>query len=170
MDMHMTNLPRIFRHLISTRHQVRKAFPPRTLAAIGQAIQRAEAQRIGEIRFVVEAALDGPSLLLGQSARERAIEVFAQLRIWDTQHRTGILIYLLMSDHQIEIVADRGIDAHVGTEGWASLCSSLEAAFKRGEFEQGAIACIDAVAQKLLHHFPDCAPARNELPDAPVML
>lgn len=166
----MANIPRIFRHLTSSQAQVRRAFPPRSLAAIEQAVRAAEATHLGEIRFVVEAALDSAPLLRDQPARQRAIEVFSQLRIWDTQERNGVLIYLLMSDRQIEIVADRGIDAKVGPEGWAQLCRPLEDAFKRGDFERGAVACIEAVAVTLRQHFPSAASGPNELPDAPVLM
>ena len=166
----MTQFKRIVRHLTSTQRQVRKAFPPATLAAIEQAIHSAETLHRGEIRFVVEAALDGKPLLQDQSARERAIEVFSQLRMWDTELRTGVLIYLLMSDRQIEIVADRGIDKHVGTQGWRQMCDDLEQAFHRNEFERGAFACIEAVSHQLQKHFPASAVDRNELPNTPVLL
>ena len=166
----MAQIKRIFRHLTCTRSLVNKAFPPKTLAAIEQAIQQAEVTHRGEIRFVVEGALDSTALLKGVSARERAIDVFSQLRMWDTEQRTGILIYLLMSDRQIEIVADRGIDAHVGHAAWSLLCRQLELAFREGRFEQGAFACIDAVTHHLQKHFPSSPDDRNELPNAAVLL
>jgi uncharacterized membrane protein len=138
--------------------------------AIEQAIKAAEVGHAGEIRFVVEAALDGVPLLRGQSARERAIEVFSLLRIWDTEHNSGVLIYLLLADRRVEIVADRGIHARVGTSGWEALCRDMEASFHSGQYEQGAIACVGAVARHLSRHFPSHGHAHNELPDAPVVL
>jgi uncharacterized membrane protein len=166
----MTQFERIVRHLTSTHRTVRSAFPPKTLQAIEQAIQRAEATHHGEIRFVVEGALDGASLLKDVTPRERAIDVFSQLRMWDTAKRTGVLIYLLMSDRQIEIVADRGIDTHVGHAAWSTLCRQLEQAFKEGRFEQGAFACIEAVTLQLQKHFPTSEPDTNELPNAPLLM
>ena len=168
--MNMAQFKRIFRHLASTRASVNQAFSPKTLVAIEEATRRAEATHCGEIRFVVEAALDGTPLLKGVTARERAIEVFSQLRMWDTEQRTGVLIYLLMADREIEIVADRGIDVHVGAQGWAQLCRALEKAFQRGEFEAGALACIHAVSDRLATHFPPSLADRNELPDKPLVL
>ena len=166
----MDQIKRIFRHLTSTQRQVKRAFPPVTLTAIEQAIQSAEATHRGEIRFVVEGALDCAPLLKDVTARERAIDVFAQLRMWDTELRTGVLIYLLMSDRQIEIVADRGIDAHVDKLTWTAMCLKLEQAFREGQFEKGALACIAAVTAELQTHFPVSATDRNELPDAPVLM
>ncbi|MEO8136430.1 MAG: TPM domain-containing protein, partial [Betaproteobacteria bacterium] len=125
---------------------------------------------VGEIRFVVEGALDGAPLYSGQSARERAIDVFAQLRIWDTEHNNGVLIYLLLADRDVEIVADRAIHSTVGTDGWDAICRTMEAAFRQGDFEGGVIAGIEAVTQHLIVNFPATADTRNELPDAPLAL
>jgi uncharacterized membrane protein len=166
----MAQIKRIFRHLTSTRSVVNKAFPSKTLGAIEQAIEQAEASHRGEIRFVVEGALDGAPLLKGLTARERAIDVFSQLRMWDTELRTGVLIYLLMSDRQIEIVADRGIDAFVGHDAWSQLCRQLEVAFKEGHFEEGAFACVQAVTTHLQKHFPASPVDTNELPNTPLVL
>ncbi len=104
------------------------------LAAIEQAIKAGEATHAGQVRFVVEGALDGAPLFRGQSARERALDVFSQLRIWDTAHNNGVLIYLLLADRQVEIVADRGIDARVGASGWSKICAGMETDFRSGKF------------------------------------
>ena len=96
-----------------------------------------------KIRFAVEHALDLPQLLAGMSARDRAIEVFSQLRVWDTEHNNGVLIYLLFADRDVEIVADRGIHAKVGA-GWEDICRSMEQRFRQGEFEAGVIEGIRA--------------------------
>lgn len=140
------------------------------MATIEQAIKAAEVGHAGEIRFVVEGALDGLPLLKGQSARERAIEVFSLLRIWDTEHNSGVLIYLLLADRRVEIVADRGIHARVGTGGWEALCRDMEASFRSARYEPGAIACIESVAQHLARYFPSHGRAHNELPDTPVVM
>ena len=106
------------------------------LAAIEQAIKAGEATHSGQVRFVVEGALDGAPLFRDQSARQRALDIFSHLRIWDTAHNNGVLIYLLFADHNVEIVADRGIDAKVGAAGWEKICADMEAEFKRGEFRR----------------------------------
>ena len=166
----MNKFARILSHFTNTRGCVRRAFPPKSMKAIEQAIKAAEVGHAGEIRFVVEGALDGWPLLKGQSARERAIEVFSLLGIWDTKHNSGVLIYLLLADRRVEIVADRGIHARVGPGGWEALCRDMEASFRSAQYEQGAIKCIDAVAQHLSRHFPSRGSAHNELPDALVVL
>lgn len=164
------NFKRIMRHLSSGRASVRRAFPPRTLEAIGQTIRETETRHGGQIRFAVEAALDLSPLLAGQAARERAIEVFSQLRVWDTEHNNGVLIYLLLADRDVEIVADRGIHAKVGAEAWEAICSEMEAAFRDGKFEAGVRVGIHAVGEHLARHFPPRSGKPNEMPDSPVML
>jgi uncharacterized membrane protein len=166
----MNKFSRIVSHMTTTRRCVHRAFPPKSMKAIEQAIKAAEVGHAGEIRFVVEGALDGLPLLQGQSARERAIEVFSLLGIWDTEHNSGVLIYLLLADRRVEIVADRGIHARVGSGGWEALCRDMETAFRAGHHEQGAINCIGAVAQHLSRHFPSQGQAHNELPDTPVVM
>src|ERR1700761_7536281 len=133
---------RISKHLLAHRWQARRLFPPKTLAAIEQAIRKGEATHSGQVRFVVEGALDGAPLFRDQSARERALDIFSQLRIWDTVHNNGVLIYLLLADRDVEIIADRGIDAHVGRAGWDAICRDMEAAFRDGRFEHGVLAGI----------------------------
>lgn len=161
---------RIGRHLLGNRARVRKAFPPAALAAIEQAIKISETRHAGQIRFVVEGALDGKPLFHHQSARHRAIDLFSQLRIWDTEHNNGVLIYLLLADRDVEIVVDRGIDARVGSAGWETICRMMEDEFRAGRFEQGVVKGIAAVTQHLQVHFPRDGAQPNELPDAPVVL
>ena len=164
------NLERIMRHLSSGRAAVRRAFPQHTLDAIERAIRATEARHDGQVRFAVEAALDLSPLLAGQTARERAIEVFSELRVWDTEHNNGVLIYLLLADRDVEIVADRGIHARLGTETWEAICREMEAAFRDGQFEAGVLAGIHAVGEHLAHHFPARGGKPNEMPDRPVVL
>ena len=164
------NIQRIVRHLLVTDRQVKKAFPLSALNKIEQAIKASESSHVGEIRFVVEGALDGAPLFRGQSARERAIDLFAQLRVWDTQHNTGVLIYLLLADREVEIVADRGIDAVVGSQAWGAVCHQMEAAFRQSNFEAGVVRGVQAVTQHLAMHFPADGQSGNELPDTPVVL
>ena len=153
-----------------TRLQVNRAFPRQTLTAIEQAIKASETAHVGEIRFVVEGALDGAPLFKGHSAKERAIDIFSQLRIWDTEHNNGVLIYLLLADRDVEIVADRGIHAEVGPREWEKICRKMEMAFKQADYEGGVVSGIRAVSQHLIKHFPSSSADRNELPDKPVVL
>ena len=164
------NIRRIGRHLLEYRWRVRRIFPPQVLSAIEQAIRAGEATHSAQVRFVVEGALDGAPLFRDQSARERALDIFSQLRIWDTAHNNGVLIYLLLADRDVEIIADRGIDAKVGAEGWERICRAMEAEFRSGEFERGVIKGIAAVSRELAKHFPPGGPHPNELPDAPVVM
>jgi uncharacterized membrane protein len=164
------NIKRILRHLVMTHRHVNRVFPRHTLNAIEQAIKASETAHVGEIRFVVEGALDGAPLFKGQSARERAIDVFSQLRIWDTEHNNGVLIYLLLADRDVEIIADRGIHAKAGSREWDSICRKMETAFKQANFEGGVISGIQAVTQHLTKHFPAAGNHRNQLPDKPVVM
>jgi uncharacterized membrane protein len=161
---------RIGKHLIEHRWRVRRLFTPQVLDAIEQAIKAGEATHSGQVRFVVEGALDGAPLLHDQPARERALDIFSHLRIWDTAHNNGVLIYLLLADRRVEIVADRGIDAKVGRAGWEKICRDMEAEFRSGNFEAGAIKGIEAVSRQLAAYFPPHSHPRNELPDKPVVI
>jgi uncharacterized membrane protein len=161
---------RIGKHLLEHRWRLRRDFPPNVLAAIEQAIKAGETAHSGQVRFVVEGALDGAPLFRDQPARERALDIFSSLRIWDTAHNNGVLIYLLLADRNVEIVADRGIDAKVGADGWEKICREMEADFRAGKFERGAIKGIEAVSRQLAAHFPGHGGGPNELPDAPVVI
>lgn len=163
-------IKRIGRHLVQHRWLVRKQFPPRVLTAIERAVKAGEAAHSGQIRFVVEGALDGKPLFRDQPARERALDVFSTLRIWDTAHNNGVLIYLLLADRDVEIIADRGIDAKVGAAGWAKICADMETQFREGNFEAGVIRGIGQVSQQLVRHFPRHGAVANELPDEPVVM
>ena len=164
------NIKRVAVHLLATRGQVKRAFPRSTLATIEKAIKASETAHEGEVRFAVEGALDGLPLFKGQSARERAIEVFSQLRVWDTQHNNGLLIYLLLADRAVEIVADRGFHEKVSSQDWDKICHQMEAAFSQSNYEGGVVSGVQAVTQHLMTHFPANGRSGNELPDKPVLL
>jgi uncharacterized membrane protein len=163
-------IKRIGRHLIEHRWRVPRVFPPQVLTLIEQAIKEGETTHSGQVRFVVEGALDGAPLFRDQSPRDRALDIFSQLRIWDTAHNNGVLIYLLLADRDVEIVADRGIDAKVGAATWEEICRSMEADFKTGNFAGGVIKGIAAVSQQLAAYFPKHGTGPNELPDKPVVI
>ncbi|MDN4987994.1 TPM domain-containing protein [Bradyrhizobium arachidis] len=161
---------RITRHLLQHHWRAKQAFPQEVLDRIEQAIKQSEATHSGQVRFVVEGALDGRPLFRNQHARARALDVFSHLRIWDTAHNNGVLIYLLLADRDVEIVADRGIDAKVGAAGWEAICRAMEVEFSAGRFERGVIDGIAAVSRELAKHFPPGRGHPNELPDKPVVI
>jgi uncharacterized membrane protein len=163
-------IKRIGKHLLEHHWRARRIFPPKVLIAIEQAIKAGEASHSGQVRFVVEGALDGAPLFRNQHARERALDIFSHLRIWDTAHNNGVLIYLLLADRKVEIIADRGIDAKVGAAGWEKICQAMEAEFRGGNFQAGVIKGIEAVSRQLASHFPKHGAGPNELPDAPVVM
>ena len=137
---------------------------------IANAIRDCETRHMGEIRFVVEGALELPALWRNQSARQRALDVFSLLRVWDTEHNNGVLIYLLFADRTVEIVADRGIDRRVGVAEWQRICRGMEDYFRRGDFVQGIKEGIQAIGRHLISHFPADGENPNELPDQPTVL
>ncbi len=164
------NIKRIVKHLLVTDGQVGRTFGRSALNKIEATIKASEAEHLGEIRFAVEGGLDGSPLFKGQSARERAIELFSQLRVWDTRQNTGVLIYLLLADRAVEIVADRGIHAKVDSQEWRQVCRQMEAAFRQSDFEGGVVSGVQAVTRHLKQHFPSDSDDSNELPNKPVVL
>ncbi len=164
------NINRIIKHLSIGQAAVHRCFPRAALNKINQTIAEVEQTHAGQIRFAVEASLDIKPLLFGQTARERAIEVFSELHIWDTENNNGVLIYLLLADRDVEIVADRGVHAKLGQATWESICQEMEAAFRQGKFEQGVITGIRSVGAHLARHYPQVGTKTNELSDQPVIL
>ena len=137
-----------------TPWRARRCFPRDTLDAIELEIKDTEAAHVGEICFVVEGALHGAALYHGQTSRDRAIEVFSRLRLWDTDHRNAVLIYVLLADRAVEIVADRGVHSKVPADEWQDVCHSMQSAFSVGRYRSGALAGIRAAARHLSQHFP----------------
>jgi uncharacterized membrane protein len=166
----MKTIRRIFRHLSLMPWQVRRSFSSTTLDAIEVAITSSEAAHSGELRFIVEGSLPNAHLYQGQSPRARALDVFGLFKIWDTEHRNGVLIYLLMADRAVEIVVDRGILAKVKPAEWEIICQKMEAAFREGQYQRGAIEGIQAVTDLLKQHFPANKQRKNELPNAVLIL
>ena len=161
---------RVLKHLFSTRWRVRQHFTPAVLDEIEAAIRDVESRHSGEIRFVVEAALDGDELWRGLAPRARALEVFSHLGVWDTANNNGVLIYVLFADRDVEIVADRGIAARVSREEWEQVCREIEAHYREGRFARGSVAGIRAVGTLLERHFPGHGADADELPNQPVLL
>jgi uncharacterized membrane protein len=166
----MVNFRRFFRHLFMPTWAWRRVFPQATLDAIEAAIGVSETAHGGEIRFAIENSLPAALAWRGISGRERAIGVFSNLHVWDTEHNSGVLIYLLLADHDIEIVADRGIASRVDPTVWEAVAQTMEAAFRQGEFERGALSGIAQVSALLAAHFPPSGHNPDELANRPVIL
>ncbi|HEY0562924.1 MAG TPA: TPM domain-containing protein [Methylophilus sp.] len=161
---------RFFKHLCSTPWHVNRHFSAKSLSTIEKAIANSERAHAGEIRFVVEAGLHPLEILNGKSPQKRALELFGRLNIWDTEHNNGVLIYLLLADRDVEIVADRGIHHHVGADGWEQICHDMEVLFRKGEFEVGVLQGIAEISAALSQHFPNTGTSRNELPNRPIVM
>jgi uncharacterized membrane protein len=166
----MGTLKRLLRHLCTPRWTVRRAFPAAALHAIEREIRASEQLHGGEVRFAVEHALPLPALWQGATARERAVDLFSSLRMWDTSERNGVLIYLLLADHAVEIVADRGVHALAGAPHWGRVCRRMQRAFGHGSYERGAVSAVRMVTRMLASHYPPVAGRPNELPDKVVVL
>lgn len=165
---------RLLRHVAATHWRTRMRFPSATLDAIEQAIARVERSHIGEIRFAIETALTPLHILNDVAPRTRALEVFAHLRVWDTELNNGVLIYVQLADRNVEIVADRGFQGKVSAAEWEAVCRLMEEHFRSGRFEQGSIAGVDAIGSLLARHFPPAGGQadlfHNQLPDRPTLL
>jgi uncharacterized membrane protein len=162
---------RFIRHLFTDHRSVKRAFPVAAMRAIEKAIAEEERRHAGQLRFAVEASLPLGELLGGVRARARAVECFSRLRVWDTEHNSGVLVYVLLADRRVEIVADRGIHGKVGAAAWEAICGEMQREFARGQFERGAVIGVRAISDLLAAHYPAGEGIRpNELPDKPVVL
>ena len=161
---------RFVRHPIG-RATVERHFPPSTLDAIQRAIAESEHRHLGEICFAVEGGLPIERVLVRDAPRERAHAAFARLRVWDTEQNTGVLVYILLADKAIEILADRGIAGLVGDDEWRAICTLMQSDFAKGEYERGALAGVAAITDVLVKHFPaNGRPNRDELPNRPLLM
>ena len=161
---------RFCRHVAMTPATARRAFPDATMDAIARAIAEGERRHRGEVCFVIEAELTTAQLWRGLSARDRAREVFASRGVWNTEENNGVLVYVLLADHAVEIVADRGIEALVDATEWQGVVHAMDAHLRSGRHEAGALAGINAVSELLERHFPDTGAGRNQIPDRPVIM
>jgi hypothetical protein len=164
------SLLRPLRHLCATRWMTRRRFNAPVLAAIEQAVREVELKHAGELRFAVETALDLPELWGGMAPRQRALQVFGHLGVWDTAHNNGVLIYLLLADHVVEIVADRGIAARVLPAEWDAVCRQMEEQYRAHRWREGSLAGIHGVGELLARHFPKSGGDRDEQPNQAVLL
>ncbi|HPF25086.1 MAG: TPM domain-containing protein [Steroidobacteraceae bacterium] len=163
-------LMRILRHLSATSWGTRRRFTPAVLEQIEAAIRDVESRHAGEIRFAVETSFDLPELWHEVSPRQRALQVFGHLGVWDTERNAGVLIYVLMADHDVEIVADRGIAARVTDADWQAVCHEMEEHYRAGDFATGSTVGVQRIGELLARHFPTAGGDRDELPNQPVLL
>ena len=166
------NWNRWFRHLFATRGALRRAFSEQDLDAIERAVDESERHHSGEIRVAIEGALEPGEVWQGKTPRERALEVFAALGAWDTEANNGVLIYVLLADHDVEIVADRGFNGRVPTSEWQAACEDMEREFRAGRFRDGAVVGVEDVGKIIARHFPQQPGQRDEdeLPNRPRLL
>ena len=158
----------MLQHAGAGRGAVQRAFAAPVLAAIQEEIAASERRHGGEIRFALENSLNPLAVWHGVTPRQRALEVFANLGVWDTEHNNGVLIYVLWAERDVEIVADRGFNGRVTHQQWADVCRSMEQAFARGDCQTAVVSAIRATGALIAGHFP--TPDGNELPDHPIML
>jgi len=167
----LTRLKRLWRHRWVDDADLHQVLPASVVLSLAQQVAASEQRHSGEIRIHIEAGLPWRSVWHGATARERAVALFGTLRVWDTEDNNGVLIYLLMADNAIELVADRGLMREVPQVTWEALVTRMGQAFQVGQFEQGLRQAVDEVSALLEQHFP-LAPGQhnpNELPDAPGM-
>lgn len=165
-----TRMQRLWRHWTSTTAQGRKLFPPESLAAIGAAITAGEQTHRGELRLVVEAAMPSELVWDGVSNRQRALALFAETGVWDTEDNCGVLIYVNLAERKVDIVADRAINRRISAATWQAVCDTLTAGYARGQFHASTLAAVEQVNLLLREHFPAAGARANELPDHPILL
>ena len=164
-----TKLGRIWRHRWIDEAEVRRALPDEAMQRLTGRVAASERRHSGEIRVCIEAGLPLSYLWRNATARERAVAMFGKLRVWDTARNNGVLIYLLLADHQIEVVADRGLNTQVSSAQWQALVARMADDFRGGRFEEGLNAAVDAVDALLRQQFPRAQGETDvdELPNAP---
>lgn len=161
---------RVMRHWRTSRADAQRAFPESTLQAAAQAITAGEQTHRGEVRFIVEKSLPTDEVWDGVTNRQRALALFADYGVWDTEDNCGVLIYVNLADHKVDIVADRGIDRKIDAATWQAVCRTMTDGFKQGKFHDATLAAIEQVNALLRTHFPASGARPNELPDSPIML
>lgn len=166
----MVNIKRWFRHAFMLPWRWRMLFPTEVLGSIEQAVKRSEYQHSAELRFAVENTLALSRVWQGVSARQRAIEVFSNLRVWDTEQNSGVLIYLLLADREVHIVADRGIAKRVEQVEWDGIAKAMQNEFLRGDFLSGSLRGIERITALLAIHFPPGTDNPDELSNEPVIV
>lgn len=162
------DLARLTRHIFMPRRSLYRAFDEAALSAIEKAITDTEKTHGGEIRVALEASLDPGELFSDLTPRQRALQTFSHLGVWDTELNNGVLIYVLWADHDVEIVADRGFNGRVSAQQWSDVCHRMEQLFSQEAAAAALISGIQAAGALISRHFPGAD--RNELPNRPVLL
>ena len=180
----MNKLKAFVRHLWLDASDAQRKVPPDMLQRLRGRIAASEQRHSGEIRLCVEASLPAsylwridPQNSVRALARQRAVTMFGKLRVWNTEHNNGVLIYMLLAEHAIEIVADRGVAQRVSTEHWQAMVAHMAIAFRENRYEDGLTQALEETSAVLMTHFAltqerDAAPPvnPNELPDDPLLL
>ncbi|KAF1006698.1 MAG: hypothetical protein GAK28_02372 [Luteibacter sp.] len=162
---------RILSNLFGEWFRMGRAFPPEVLDAITASVSQGEATHRGELRVAIESRLPLAAVAQGVTARDRAAMLFAHLRVWDTEENCGVLLYVLLSEHRIEIVADRGIASRVSADEWATITDHMRDAFANERFHEGVLTGVTEAGALLATHYPGDGTAReNQLPDRPLLL
>jgi uncharacterized membrane protein len=161
---------RAMRHWRSNASDAARAFPPDTLAAITRAIAAGEQTHRGEVRLIVEKAMPSEAIWAGISNRQRALALFADHGVWDTEENCGVLVYVNLAEHKVDIVADRGIARKIDEATWRAICRTMTSNFAQGKFHEGTLEAIEHVNALLRTHFPADGARPNQLPDQPLML
>lgn len=166
----MEKLSRVFSHLFTFTRSGKHAFPEATLQAIQEVITEGEKLHRAEVQLIVEPSLPLSVVWAGTSSRERAIDLFSQYRIWDTEENSGVLIYIDLADHQVEIVADRGITHITTSDEWEAVCRTMTSGFAQGKYHESVIAALRLLNDILHEHLPDTENLPNQLPNRPIVL
>jgi uncharacterized membrane protein len=164
-------MQRIVSNMFGAWFQMNRQFPAATLDAIAKTVAAGEATHRGELRVVVESRLPLSTVIAGVTARDRAALLFSHLRVWDTEDNSGVLLYVLLAEHRIEIVADRGISRLVSSPEWDAITAHMREAFAQGRFREAVQTGVAEAGALLARHFPgDGKPRENQLPDRPLVL
>lgn len=144
---------------------------PQVLDQLESLITASEQQHTGQLRICIEAGLPWSYIWRGATARERALSLFGKLRVWDTEDNNGALIYLLLADHAIEVVADRALHRLVSASEWQALLQGVQQDFRRNAYADGLTTVLERTSTLLVQRFPRGGPsnAEDDLPNAPVV-
>ena len=153
---------------------LRRVLPADVQQRLAERVAASEKRHTGQIRICVEGGLPLSYIWRSANARERAVTQFGKLRVWDTEHNNGVLIYLLVAEHTIEILADRGIARNVDPKVWHEMVARMREQFREGHYEDGLTEAIAAVTVALVEQYPAAEDGSerhaNELPDGPVVI
>ena len=178
----MQRIQSLAQHLWLDATDTHRRITPAMRERLTAQIAASEQLHTGQIRLCIEAALPVSYLwrwrggvTMADLTRQRALGLFGRLQVWDTQGNNGVLVYVLLAEHAIEIVADRGLSECAGHAHWLNLAERMSALFKADRLEDGlSLAMLESTALLATHFAPDPAHGANarsnELPDAPVLL